>query len=402
MTCLHPTRRLAAALAVCALLAIAANTSWAGIIRVPHDYASIEAALNAATSGDTVLVAPGNYVAVLVVIPSGVTVLGDGEREDIWIWLYEGLDLEEGPDVVRLERVSVRAYAFSRPDVMKAQNAQCEIVNNLFVDEYVWGDNGSWIWGTGGGLIDGNHFECGRIETLFLQRGGPWIVTRNTFASACVLDAATGTTLSGGYDSLVFRQNTVVDGSVGIGDVDLDLANNIFYNAGIACWPEQAAQIHHNLFTIPLSQSCLLNGGGEGNLWETNPEFCDRQSCDYRLDPSSPAIGAGENGETLGAWPVGCGVTGVADEPERPPDGLWPFPNPTHGPVRVHVGGDATSAVVLNVTGRAVGEIPIDAGRRFVTWDGRNARGEPVEAGVYFLQIRNGSTTTATHRVVVR
>ena len=52
---------------------------------------------------------------------------------------------------------------------------------------------------------------------------------------------------------------------------------------------------------------------GPGNIvWGDFPEdvlFCSE--CDLRIDEDSPAVGAGENGETLGAWPVGCDVVPI-------------------------------------------------------------------------------------------
>ena len=62
---------------LCLLLS---TNSWASEKKVPDEFASIAAAIEASASGDTILVGPGEYVGPLV-IPAGVTVrsLGDDE-----------------------------------------------------------------------------------------------------------------------------------------------------------------------------------------------------------------------------------------------------------------------------------------------------------------------------------
>jgi serine protease len=44
-----------------ALLVLAVSTGFAGVIRVPSQQTTIQAALNVAVANDTILVAPGTY-----------------------------------------------------------------------------------------------------------------------------------------------------------------------------------------------------------------------------------------------------------------------------------------------------------------------------------------------------
>lgn len=60
---------------------------------------------------------------------------------------------------------------------------------------------------------------------------------------------------------------------------------------------------------------------------------------------------------------------------------------------------------VMDVTGRRVARLldrPLDAGTHEVTWNGRNARGGNVAAGVYFLRLRSGATERVAKLVKLR
>ena len=54
----------------------AAGTARAGQIRVPQDQATIQAAVDAAASGDVVVVGPGVYAEQVVAARSGITIVG--------------------------------------------------------------------------------------------------------------------------------------------------------------------------------------------------------------------------------------------------------------------------------------------------------------------------------------
>jgi len=63
---------------IVAVLSIAAVTADSKVIEVPKDYATIQAAINAAARNDTVLVAPGTYVENINFIGKAITVKSSG------------------------------------------------------------------------------------------------------------------------------------------------------------------------------------------------------------------------------------------------------------------------------------------------------------------------------------
>lgn len=79
---------------------------------------------------------------------------------------------------------------------------------------------------------------------------------------------------------------------------------------------------------------------------------------------------------------------------------LRAFPSPTRGPVSIEdLAGGTSRVVVLDVTGRRVRTL--DLAGAHTTWDGRDATGSPVAAGVYFVR-PVGSAGAPAVRVVRR
>ena len=60
---------------------------------------------------------------------------------------------------------------------------------------------------------------------------------------------------------------------------------------------------------------------------------------------------------------------------------------------------------VYDVTGREVARLadgPLAAGRHLRSWDGRDARGQLVASGIYFLRLEQGGRVASAKLVVAR
>jgi hypothetical protein len=74
------------------------------------------------------------------------------------------------------------------------------------------------------------------------------------------------------------------------------------------------------------------------------------------------------------------------------------FPNPfvETGTIRYEIGRSGPASLrIFDVTGRLIRELvngPVVAGRRTISWDGRDALGAPVGPGVYFVRLESGGT----------
>jgi flagellar hook assembly protein FlgD len=100
------------------------------------------------------------------------------------------------------------------------------------------------------------------------------------------------------------------------------------------------------------------------------------------------------------AAPLTLGALGMTMQPARP--------NPSTGVTNVAFSlasaGDVTVDVV-DVRGarvRSLTRIGLEVGTHTITWDGRDAAGRRVPAGVYFLALRDGRSSVGQRVVIVR
>jgi hypothetical protein len=200
----------------------------------------------------------------------------------------------------------------------------------------------------------------------------------------------------------------------------VEVVNNVFDAGGAGSgWFEcsgagaESLQIslRYNLFNgehweYPEGGCSPYGDVGPGNLFNTSAMYCDAAgSCDYTLHVGSPAIGAGENGATMGAFGPGCGFVDVPEDGSdlRPEFRVGPArPNPARGPVRVPVFVRVSESrelylEIYDASGREVAATPpeVVSGGAYLKWDSRNAAGDLVPTGVYYAAVRGSGLPTA-------
>lgn len=106
------------------------------------------------------------------------------------------------------------------------------------------------------------------------------------------------------------------------------------------------------------------------------------------------------------AAPLANSLVDVAAPAPRPALALRVSPNPvlSHGRVRLEGGAVERTRVVevLDLTGRRVTTLTLDAGVPAVEWTGRDDRGHGVPAGVYFARVAGDAPGPATRFVIAR
>jgi hypothetical protein len=105
----------------------------------------------------------------------------------------------------------------------------------------------------------------------------------------------------------------------------------------------------------------------------------------------------------------GCvAIVGVVDGPEPGLELSPPAPSPTRGPAVLRFavpGAGRVSLAIYGLKGERVrtlvaGDLPAGAHARF--WDGTDARGLPVSAGIYFVRLEAAGTARTGRLVVLR
>jgi hypothetical protein len=167
---------------------------------------------------------------------------------------------------------------------------------------------------------------------------------------------------------------------------------------------------------------CDIQGGwpGTSNL-NVNPQFCTLAESNLSLRSSSPLVGAGYNGTTIGAFDVGCAGALAApaslDTSEEPAATAPPVrttlasvtPSVATRAVTVRYALASAERAALDVfaaTGRLVRRLEAletaTSGEHVVRWDLHDAAGRRVPAGVYLVKLRTATVTEERRVLVVR
>lgn len=442
-------RKLGASIPIAILLL--ASTSAATTIQVPDDQPTIAAGLAAASAGDTVLVACGEYYEHDLVLPAGVTLRGASQGACVWLWgesqgrLISGANLIPGSRVENFVLVGGAADASGANGGALSMNGGTIEIRDCWFTTNRCDYKGGAVWlneciatitgcaftanhgenGGGGGLaahggeltlrdctfdanrgIDGGGLMLAHcaplIERCIFRDNDAWFwggaVMLNGDAAPilrnCTLvrnDAYSGGGLWGCYDSAPVLENCIVafntDGS------------------GLYAYPDPT-------HPTTISVSCCdvfanAEGGFGGDLadqtglngnFAANPLFCDLDGPDggdLSLAAGSPCLPAGNDcGVLIGARSQGCEVaTGVPAAPAHAvllPNRPNPF-NPATELRFVLAEPAAVTLAIHDLAGRRVRVLlecaARPAGEQRLTWDGRDDAGQALPSGVYLVRL---------------
>jgi len=431
--------------AVFSLVALALHCdSLATVRHVPAEYPAIQAAVYAASVGDTVLVAPGAYFEN-VLIDRRVALLSEAGAE---VTTIDGQDLapvifvQKHVDHAVIEGFRV-THGSGWPDYFAAgidvdidftTGGYATIRRNIVEYNYCpYGAGG--IYSIRQSIVEDNIIQynnqklakgisamevSGKIERNIVRYNGVGgdlqvVLVRNTdtFAWNLVVDNY------GGYSTVRFgnggsiHNNTIAGNDQAVWTVDLrgpipyDFSNNLIVHGnwpGLNCSLNGSHVIRCNdVWGAGQSYTgdCAGMSGVDGNF-SADPLFCDTPNGDYRISSASPCapLNTPQGCGLVGALDVGCGslaVDGGGAASLRPK--LVIAPNPVWYGAGVHLSGlnQGDLVDIYDLGGRAVDLVgPILSSP--VQWH----PDRHLPSGVYFARIRGAASVGPTRFVLVR
>jgi hypothetical protein len=402
----------------------------------------VQAAIDAASDGDSVLVGPGRYFEKVWIEGKRVHLLStDGPDATI----LDGGIAESRPEDPVIH-CFYQADAGSLIEGFTIQNGhsgiQCTSASPVIRRNIIQNNHGPLGAGISAifdsaplieeNLIRDNYtkYECcfpSRGGGIYADESSPALIRRNVVAN----NQCNGLCLGGGISVFIatVEENTIVgnrcDGPGG--GVEVAGEGAILYANIISS--NRAAEFGDGIMVVR-GATLICNdvwNNGEDDYWGTvpgdgdfsaDPFFCDALALSgdpgapatmdqFGLRPDSPCLPGQHPGggpcETVGARPVGCedvlspaSAAGPGGFPAAPRYGLVVTPNPTSSGAHLIV--PATRAVqaatidILDASGRVIAHA-FRADFRTFYWDGRTSEGVAVSAGVYYARLTGGDRT---------
>ena len=355
------------------------NRAW----HVPADAPTIQAGIDSAWAGDSVLVAPGTYFEHGIEMKSGVLLRSESASASDVIINADGLGriltcvgVDSTTVIEGLTLTGGLATGLVWPN--NAGGAiYCENAQPVFIGCCFAGNEADY----GGGLAAKDACPTIRSSTLTSNAAstGAGIYAYYTQSSIALERCIISHSTNGQAVHCYYGATATVS------------CSDIFGNAG-GDWT-----------------GCIADQYGlDGNV-SADPLFCNASGGDYRLHEDSPCVP--ENSPTgcglVGALDTGCASTSTAEVGSDVPMSLLlgpAVPNPFNPVTEVTYGipaGRSSLRVTLSVydaTGRRVRTLVdevLGAGIHRAVWEGTDHRGTEVASGVYFYRITwNGQSRT--------
>jgi len=426
------------------------------------DAPTIQDAVNLSVSGDTVLLAPGTFTGSgnysVIVQSKGIVITSEAGAEATVLdcqGLGWGIEFRlAGASRSVLTGLTIQNGRASYGGGIQLDHTSPRIENNIIKNCSALNWGGA-IWGrVGGPTIQNNVIE----NCSASQRGGgidftdAWPTIQNNVIVGCSAPRGGGLSFTeclnltlvmfntlaynsasvrGGavqcWDSSpTFHLNTLVgNGAPTGGALFLGGAGTrpFIYQTVIAFepmgQPTQAVECYDG--AAPNFICCDIYGYSGGNAIcglgvdniSADPEFCNSPAPevrDYWLLPTSPCwVSNSPCGQLIGAWAVGCQVTGITgDDLAIPPLVLLEsYPNPFNPStiIRYIVPAGRVQLSIFDVRGRHIATLRDsyhDEGEYSLSWNAEDDTGAPVAAGVYIVRLEAGPRTRSHKIALIR
>jgi C1A family cysteine protease len=355
------------------------NRTW----RVPTDAPTIEAAVDSAAAGDTVLVEPGTYYEGSIIVSNNIVISGEAGPESTVVDAQNShtsvFTLNSVGSTMRLEGLTLK-----RAQSPATGGGVHVFSSSPVITDCIIADNSA---AAGGGISAVNSSPAVSGCTIY----------GNTGLGGIYYDATSGGTVA----------NCIIAGTISGGGIYCTMSAN----PALSC-----SDVYGN------AGGDALCGTDAGGNFSADPRVCNPAGGDYHLHPTSPCVRQ-ESCGLVGALGIGCGLQeylmdevmppgmtppGAADQvslelvPGAKPDGRsgWAaeitYSIPMSGRVLITVHD------VLGRCIRTLADADAGRGRHSVTWDGADSRGARVASGVYFARMVYGADVRTVRIVIVK
>jgi hypothetical protein len=306
-------------------LIVTGPVSAASVLRVPQDFTTIQGAINSASAGDTVLVAPGTYVENINFNGKDITVVSEGGPAATTLNADGGTGVQIGPDGSLAGLTITNAGAYFGAAIAVSGSGSL-ISGNILQDNAAFsGGFGAAIGGNASSpRIERNVFQGNTCDSqyiagvvVFVNDSSP-VIENNVFVdNAC---RAINMTLPP-WTSPVVVNNTIVGNAAGVRvdgrvpSLDQVYRNNVIVgnDVGLVVDFGSPPTWDHNLvYGNGTNYSGIADQTGLNGNISADPKFLNAGAGDFHVQPASPAIDAGS--DTLAPLVDFDGVT-------RPQDG---------------------------------------------------------------------------------
>ena len=258
-------------------------------IIVPDDYPTIQEAINAANSGDTIFVRAGTY-SEHITVDKSLILQGEAKENTIIDGGREGNVVTIVANNVTLTGFTVQRSGWWADSAIRLSGSTGSTISKNLIDNYGKGGGIMLYPASGNNIVENEIRRCG---DSYWSGAGIWLVssTNNYFSRNVLVNNRIGIGLSRGGDYNIFVNNNLT-GNVLIGayfprNVPPGKGNLFYHNNFI----DNSNQVHWDASGYPIAPNTWDNGYPDGgNFWSDYTDVDEKSGPDQDL-PGSDGIG---------------------------------------------------------------------------------------------------------------